>query len=696
LIALALLAAACEPSEWQVVAGITLTASPGSLVVGESHTLTATCLDDRGAPIPDSPVRWAVLEPQLLALRPSGSTAIVYALHPGTPITVLAACQRTDFTNMMFVDPSNFMSPTTVMRTFAVLPSPPVEWVIDDVGNIGDTLILRAPTELDSSTATMRQVSARGSTSNGYIVPPSAFTYVTQKLGIASVSPSGMVRAVGVGETDLFVSLGAEQRIVPLSVRAAPSVAPWDVTLIDAHWTQGPQNTEQSIPMLRESRAAVVNVLAATTADSAPAQVVLTVMDASAAVIFTDTAPLAVHKDSAPTFALPNAQILVPRGVLATAASWTLHAIGDDVATDASPANNRLPRTGVTQLRVHTPPVLKLHLVPIVLSANSGARTPLEPEHRVYYDSIPRIRLPLGRVEVTIGDPIAVPGNFTQNNIQGSSAFFYSVLERVDAERVKSAGMADRYWIGLVPRATGVTSSQLGGMAFIPDLPTAIGPMSRTVVMVGHDWYPSAPVVVGTTLAHELGHTFARLHAPCGFPAGPDPFYPHAQGGVGEWVTWTSAFETGVQPTGVVFPQTQGDMMGYCSSNIVGAYTYHGILRFRALGAAALVAPRERVAILAVRGWLGATGPAITFTEYTNGERIAEPTSSSVEIVIEAADGQVLSRTRALLGRVGDESAGRPFTAHIPMDAAARRRATTIAVRAAGVERRVPAPAAAP
>jgi hypothetical protein len=75
----------------------------------------------------------------------------------------------------------------------------------------------------------------------------------------------------------------------------------------------------------------------------------------------------------------------------------------------------------------------------------------------------------------------------------------------------------------------------------------------------------------GTTLAQEVGHAFARAHAPCGNPGSPDPNYPvygsYRSGSIGEF-----GFDT--LKNEVFDPATCADFMSYCSPTWVSPYTY--------------------------------------------------------------------------------------------------------------------------
>jgi hypothetical protein len=85
---------------------------------------------------------------------------------------------------------------------------------------------------------------------------------------------------------------------------------------------------------------------------------------------------------------------------------------------------------------------------------------------------------------------------------------------------------------------------------------------------LGWDYIPSGSVVA----AHELGHSWARNHAPCGGPAGVDPGYPRSDGRTGSYgmdVT-TKKLES----------DTLGDIMGYCDPKWISDYTYRSVMSY--------------------------------------------------------------------------------------------------------------------
>ncbi|AYJ73947.1 hypothetical protein phiLo_95 [Thermus phage phiLo] len=100
-------------------------------------------------------------------------------------------------------------------------------------------------------------------------------------------------------------------------------------------------------------------------------------------------------------------------------------------------------------------------------------------------------------------------------------------------------------------------SSGIGGMGLIG------GP-----VAVGYDSPFGGPGI----MAHELGHNFGRLHAPCGGAQDVDQNYPYDGGKTGVW-GYDLQYGTLVSPE-------EANIMGYCGYRFVSDYNYYGAWHF--------------------------------------------------------------------------------------------------------------------
>jgi len=184
---------------------------------------------------------------------------------------------------------------------------------------------------------------------------------------------------------------------------------------------------------------------------------------------------------------------------------------------------------------------------------------------------------------------------------------------------------------------------------------------------------PLIPVVAG----HEIGHALGRPHSPgCG-AKDPDPNYPRANGRLDE---------VGVNVTrGWVYPTTDSDYMGYCSSQEDSAwtsmYTYAQVAQELPAGVAAmgrprLAAPVPAGPVLVASGDASPEGIILTAGFFRLDSASAPAPSSndgpySVELV--DAAGKVLTQ-RSFRPATSDGTQGpEPASSELTQEAAAGR-----------------------
>ena len=73
--------------------------------------------------------------------------------------------------------------------------------------------------------------------------------------------------------------------------------------------------------------------------------------------------------------------------------------------------------------------------------------------------------------------------------------------------------------------------------------------------------------------SHELGHSFGRLHAPCGVNGSTDPNYPYPAGTVGAY-----GFDVA---TSTLYAPSTAEVMSYCHPQWISDYTYKGVYDYR-------------------------------------------------------------------------------------------------------------------
>jgi hypothetical protein len=209
---------------------------------------------------------------------------------------------------------------------------------------------------------------------------------------------------------------------------------------------------------------------------------------------------------------------------------------------------------------VETASILKLRFVPVKQAANGLQGDVSEANKARFIDLTQQIH-PLPGIDA---DVHAVYTTTTTDPLQsdnGNSAWV-TVLEEIDALRVAEG--TDRTYFGVVriDYAFGVA-----GIGFI-GVPTALG----------YDDVQDGSRVV----AHELGHTWGRLHSPCGNPPQIDPDYPYPSGNIG-------VFGVDVAKGELEGPSLP-DIMGYCANPWISDYNYKAIETFRSAQQSSLVA----------------------------------------------------------------------------------------------------------
>ncbi len=119
----------------------------------------------------------------------------------------------------------------------------------------------------------------------------------------------------------------------------------------------------------------------------------------------------------------------------------------------------------------------------------------------------------MSSIDATVGAPISV--NVTGAN--GEVASWERMLESLSLVRLVEGSTA--YYVGIV-----AYGSRFSGFAYVPADPLDVGPGTHTMMVKSGSL---------NTVAHELGHSMGRLHAPCGNPAQPDPGYPFPDATIG-------------------------------------------------------------------------------------------------------------------------------------------------------------------
>jgi hypothetical protein len=167
---------------------------------------------------------------------------------------------------------------------------------------------------------------------------------------------------------------------------------------------------------------------------------------------------------------------------------------------------------------------------------------------------------PIASINSDVHSPYTTTTTDTLEDGNGNNAWG-TILNELDVLRTAEASTRYFYGVAKVAYGTGVA-----GVAYVSN-PSVFPPQVARVAL-GWDYLPSG----GTVVAHELGHNWARNHAPCGGPTGVDPNYPRSDGSTGSYGYDASA--------GIVEPPSSTDIMGYCNAQWISEYTYSGVLSY--------------------------------------------------------------------------------------------------------------------
>ena len=453
--------------------------------------------------------------------------------------------------------------------------------------NVGETIQLAA---------TLRDQS--GNALNGRTVG-----WTTSNGSVASVSSTGLVTGVAAGAATITAT--SEGKAGTAAITVTPR-GPRDFAIIGAQFTQGVQDSAGSIPMVLSGNAAAVNVLIrANPAGSTPMQVVLRLFNASGTLVRSDTAVTTGTLGASPSYATPSAQFLVPAATLAAGLRWQIARDPRAVVGDDTTSNDVYPPTGTQALATLDVPTLNVRFVPIVLASHNNATglvtDALIPEYLRTLKSI----YPIGRINAHVGTSFTTAANFGTAPSGGDATFWTQVLAELDLARTIDPNEPTYHWYGVIVPPPGFTFTAFGGFSYIPSIGTATGPHTRTSTGIQLNWF-NRPTQARDLVAHEIGHTLGRAHAPCGAAGAPlDANFPIPGGTLDLPGHDVFSWATGLASSALTVSASTGDVMGYCFPVWASTYTYKAILNFRQTGVIAVVAsetPASPTRVLVVRG----------------------------------------------------------------------------------------------
>jgi hypothetical protein len=214
---------------------------------------------------------------------------------------------------------------------------------------------------------------------------------------------------------------------------------------------------------------------------------------------------------------------------------------------------------------VRTVPTLNVTFVPVLQKGIPiGRRVPgnVTTGNAASFMQVTQGMYPIDAYNTAVHDPYTTTTFDTLQDDNGNNAWG-TILGEIDFLQTTEGSSRYYYGVAKVSYISGVA-----GVAYVSD-PAAFPPQVARAGL-GWDWMPSGSIVA----AHELGHNWARNHAPCGGPSGIDVNYPQADGTTGGY-----GYDMSTTPASLR-PPTTSDIMGYCDPKWISAYTYSGVLNY--------------------------------------------------------------------------------------------------------------------
>ena len=291
----------------------------------------------------------------------------------------------------------------------------------------------------------------------------------------------------------------------------------------------------------------------------------------------------------------------IPAEVIQSGLEMVVEIDPDGTLDDSLGLSRRVPAEGRLPVAVKDAPALDLTLVPFLSVENPDSSIledtdGLTPEDTLFRDV--HTLLPVREMELKIHEPVETSANDP-----------FEIIGEVIAIRTMEG--ATGHYMGTI---AGLPRNSVAGVAATP------GRVSYAIL---------DPDV----MAHELGHNFSLLHAPCRV-RGADPFFPQDDGSTGDW---GYDFDRG----GLVSANTY-DLMSYCDPVWISGYSFNRALGFRVADWRGRAAAPARALLI----WGGVEADGTPFLEPALVVRappnLPQPAGDGYTIVGTAADGRRL------------------------------------------------------
>lgn len=222
----------------------------------------------------------------------------------------------------------------------------------------------------------------------------------------------------------------------------------------------------------------------------------------------------------------------------------------------------RFPSNGTLPLTVSkNPGRVRARIVPVRYMADNSGRLPDTSQGQIDRIKTELMDMyPTNLVEVDVRDP-PVDG-VVQVDPGGNG--WQPLLQTIVDTRAQDMPPSDMYYVGAFqPRSGFYQYCQQGCIVGLATTADPAVPAERAVLVTGYTGDSTAE-----TVAHELGHTMGRHHAPCGGAQGVDPLFPYPSGDTGV---------PGWRASDTTFLFEVNDVMGYCAPFWISDYTYKAL-----------------------------------------------------------------------------------------------------------------------
>jgi hypothetical protein len=368
----------------------------------------------------------------------------------------------------------------------------------------------------------------------------------------ASTVASGDTNYVPTPETSV-VTIAASQSPVTATVAYSRTVTTLDLSIGAMYLTQSTQTLSGAVPLVQSRDGYLRVFVLANQSNTAAPQVrvrfyVNGTQQGSATLI------------SAPSHSVPTS---ITEGVLAS--SWNMLVPGSmirpglAILADVDPSqaipevrrtNNSFPVSGMPlALTVKNLSTFYLRMVPVKQSV-TGLTGDITDANKVAFLAKSMKIHPISTYSADVHAVYTTNAlALTGGNANGA---WESILGEMQALRVAEGSPRTYYGVVRTSYTSGIAGiSYIGGNASL-----------------GYDGRMDDEIA-----SHELGHSFGRLHAPCGVSGTTDPNYPYPAGNIGAY-----GFDVA---TSALYPPATAEVMSYCHPQWISDYTYTGVYNYR-------------------------------------------------------------------------------------------------------------------